>query len=338
VSEVGWTGGTPGEGPEEGTAKACAIGYNGPVPPEVAATAGGGLAVFATAWPEVIQFGPGGEGCPTASEAPTGLEVTLDKRPVTNPEVGGKVTLSADIIQASVLSTTWIFDDGQEATVQTPAGEQIQTAVIEHAFAKAGNLNVEAIIHTDDLATPEIRVKRTVTVVEHHEEKRPPHEVQEKQEKEEPIPEEPGEIGVRGGGAGGSGFGGAGGALLEAKEPSEAPPARKKRTAAESSPRATLTATSLGVTRSGAVVPNVICPRHVATCAGTVTLRTATSVSTRSFTIIGGRVEALTLRLSGRARALLARSRVLRAKVTVSAHDPSGGSSTVTTIVTLRAA
>jgi 1,4-dihydroxy-2-naphthoyl-CoA synthase len=83
-------------------------------------------------------------------------------------------------------------------------------------------------------------------------------------------------------------------------------------------------------------------------------LRTLTAVSARahargpakkvltlaagSFTLGGGQVKAVTLHLSSQARALLARSHVLRARATVSAHDPAGGSSTVATTVTLKPA
>lgn len=351
VSELGWTGGVPGEGEEEANekkekVKPCEIGFAASNP-HVAATGGGSLLVLAPAWSEVIDFGLGGSGCPTAHEAPTGLEVTLDKRPVTNPEVGNRVTLSAKIIQGSVLSTKWVFDDGQEATVETPAGEQTQTAAVEHAFAKTGTLNVEATIHTDDLATPEIKVKGTVNVVEHHEEKQPPPG-------EEPKGEQPGNGGGGNQQPGTGGTGGGGGPSSQGQEPAKSGPTGEVSAAKESSPRAILATTSLGVSRSGAVAVKVSCPPGVTRCTGTVTLRTLTAVSARAhargaakkvltlaagtFALAGGQVKAVTLHLSSQARALLARSHVLRARATVSAHDPAGGSSTVTTTVTLRPA
>jgi hypothetical protein len=49
-------------------------------------------------------------------------------------------------------------------------------------------------------------------------------------------------------------------------------------------------------------------------------------------------VKVVTLRLSAKARALLARSHVLRARATILAHNVSGASFTGLTTVTLRAA
>lgn len=170
VSEQGWTGGVPGEGEEEASerkekVKPCEIGFAG-ANPAVAAAPDGDLYVLSPAWSEVIKFGPGGTGCPTAHEAPGGLEATLAGKPVTNPEITDKVTLTAKVVQADVLSVKWVFGDGQETTVQTPAGEQIQEAEVAHKFSRAGKLQVEALIHTDNLATPEVVVKGTVNVVE----------------------------------------------------------------------------------------------------------------------------------------------------------------------------
>jgi len=170
VSELGWTGGVPGEGEEEASehkesVKPCEIGFAGENPIVGAAT-GQKMYVFSPAWSEVIEFGPGGGGCPPAKAAPSGLEVTISGKPVANPEITNTVTLSADVVQANVLKVTWKFGDGKEETVATPAGEQIQRAETSHKFAKAGKLAVEAIIQTDDLATPQIIVKGTVNVVE----------------------------------------------------------------------------------------------------------------------------------------------------------------------------
>jgi hypothetical protein len=170
VSEIGWTGGVPGEGEEEASAskepvKPCEIGF-ARANPQVAASGAGKLYVLAPAWSEVIEFGPSGSGCPAAEEAPGGLQVTVDGKEIANPETSATVTLSARIVEGSVLSTKWIFDDGQQAEVVTSAGEQTQTAEVAHKFAKGGKLEVEAIIQTDDLATPEIKVKAVLNVIE----------------------------------------------------------------------------------------------------------------------------------------------------------------------------
>jgi hypothetical protein len=120
-------------------------------------------------------------------------------------------------------------------------------------------------------------------------------------------------------------------------------------------PDATLAATSLQVTRSGSVTLKISCPTGETSCSGTISLRTLTAViaadgyaarqkpsvltlATGSFTVAGGKLVAVTLHLSTKARTLLARTHTLRARATMLAHDPQGASHTTLTIVTLRAA
>jgi Immunoglobulin I-set domain len=162
VSELGWTGGQPGEGGGK-TIKACEIGFAG-INPEIAAASGDTIDILAPAWSEVIRLGPGGTGCPGAKAAATGLEASLANKKVTEVEEGNNVTLSANIVEANVVSVKWIYGDGQEATVETPAGEQTQSAEVLHKFVKSGPVKVEAIIQTDNLETPEIKVSTTITV------------------------------------------------------------------------------------------------------------------------------------------------------------------------------
>jgi hypothetical protein len=451
VSEIGWTGGVPGEGEgQQGPHEPCEIGFaNGG--PLVAAAGGSSLYVLAPAWSEVIELGLGGAGCPAAKEAPSGLEVAIDGKPVTNPETTDTVTLSAKIVQGSVLSTKWVFGDGQETEVTTPAGEQTQTAQVAHKFAKGGELPVEAIVHTDDLATPEIVVKGLVTVVEagrtapkvspggnpvsqakvegesasfqaaasgdptptvqweastdsgatwkpvpgatsdtftiqstvasesgyeyratfengvgspakttaatltveskQEHEKRQQEEAQRLRAQEEQRHQEEAAL-----------------AAQRQREQEEAAAKRQQEEAkrhqeevgrtgpsggGEASPRATLAATSVSVGASGAAAVKVGCPAGVTQCAGTVTLRTVGAVSARAgrkakkvpltlgaatFTVAGGQAQTVTVHLSSAARKLLARLHVVQVQAIVSAHDPSGGASTVTTVLTLRAA
>jgi hypothetical protein len=122
-------------------------------------------------------------------------------------------------------------------------------------------------------------------------------------------------------------------------------------------PDATIAGASLTVSASGALVIKVTCPSGETSCAGTLTLRTLTAVSARatsskkkskaailtlaggSFSVVGGQVKAFTLHLSSAARTLLSHSHgLLRARVTVLAHDPTGATHTTETVVTLRAA
>ena len=122
----------------------------------------------------------------------------------------------------------------------------------------------------------------------------------------------------------------------------------------EGTPEATLASTSLQVNAAGAVNLKISCPAGASNCAGTVTLRTLNAVSasvagaakakpailtlaTGSFTVPGGEVKTVTLHLSAKARALLARSHTLRARATVVAHNPAGATHTGQMIATLHA-
>ncbi len=161
VSEEGWAGGKAGE---LGTANSCVIGFAGNYPQVAAATAQQ-IYVLAPATNEVVELGPGGKACPTARSAPSGLEATILGKKVSNVSTTSKVVLSAKIIQASVLSVEWKFGDGTAVQTTTVlAGEQTQTAEVEHTFAKAGKLTVEAIVHTDNLATPSLTVSTVLNV------------------------------------------------------------------------------------------------------------------------------------------------------------------------------
>jgi Trypsin len=120
-------------------------------------------------------------------------------------------------------------------------------------------------------------------------------------------------------------------------------------------PDAQLAGTALEASLSGIISVKVSCPAGATSCTGTITLRTLNAVSASSaraakskgsiltlasgsFTVAGGKVATVKLHLSAKARALLARSRVLRARASIVAHDPAGASHTAQTLVTLRAA
>jgi PKD repeat protein len=116
-------------------------------------------------------------------------------------------------------------------------------------------------------------------------------------------------------------------------------------------PDAELASTSLRVSAAGVVKLEIGCPAGESSCSGTVTLRTLgaiTSASARkralltlvvgSFEVAGGKLRTVTLRLSPKARALLATAHALRARATLLAHDPHGAIHTTSAIVTLRLA
>jgi hypothetical protein len=169
VSEHGWTGGGPGEGPEEHEPpKPCKIGYATGYP-LVAAAGSEGIDVLSPSFRDVIEFGATGEGCPTAKVAPGGLEARVNGSKTTKVSISNTATLLADVVQANVISVEWTFGDGKTETVEGSAGvehEQTQTAEVKHKFLKTGPLKVVAVIHTDDLATPTITVETTITVTE----------------------------------------------------------------------------------------------------------------------------------------------------------------------------
>ena len=118
---------------------------------------------------------------------------------------------------------------------------------------------------------------------------------------------------------------------------------------------AQLAATALTASASGMIDVRVSCPAGESRCAGRITLRTriparaaagahseapkltSVTLAEGSFTVAGGRVNTLTLRLSGKARALLARTHVLRVQATVASHDPAGATYTVQASITIRA-
>ena len=112
----------------------------------------------------------------------------------------------------------------------------------------------------------------------------------------------------------------------------------------------------LVVSPSGPTSVRVSCPAGGGRCSGTITLRTlgpvgaatgrrpkrskagVLTLATGAFTISAGKAAAVKLRLSVRARGLLARAHVLRVRATIVAHNPAGMTYTGYTIVTVRMA
>jgi len=121
---------------------------------------------------------------------------------------------------------------------------------------------------------------------------------------------------------------------------------------------ATLASTSLTVSASGRLTAKVRCPAAVAVCRGVIILRTLGAVSAGSgdgsgarlarsrptilmlaygtFAVPGGHVKTVPLRLGPRARRLLLRARVLRARATLATRDAAGTLHTSRAVVTLR--
>jgi hypothetical protein len=110
-----------------------------------------------------------------------------------------------------------------------------------------------------------------------------------------------------------------------------------------------LVSTSLTASVSGVISASVSCPAEQGFCRGTMTIRTLNAVAVggqrgkatiltlarRSFDLVGGRKDTLKLRLSARARTLLAKTHVLRVSATVVTQAPAGAPQSQT-IVNLR--
>jgi polyvinyl alcohol dehydrogenase (cytochrome) len=116
-------------------------------------------------------------------------------------------------------------------------------------------------------------------------------------------------------------------------------------------PDAKLLSTSLTASPSGTINVKLGCPAGQSHCVGTVTLRTLDAVSAAprsgarvthltlavgSFNLAGGRETTVRLRLSAKARKLLARAHVLRVRATLVTHDPQGATHMTQAIVKLR--
>jgi len=131
-----------------------------------------------------------------------------------------------------------------------------------------------------------------------------------------------------------------------------APPTQQVQAFKEALARAAVASSSVNVSPSGAFAIKVSCAAG-ANCAGTITLKTANAVAARahaskkpkkailtlataSFTIVGGKLQSITLHLSSKGKKLLSRSHSIGARATVVAHNAHGETSTTTASVTLR--
>jgi PKD domain len=157
LEELGWAGGASPV-VEKPT---CAVND---VSAAAVISAGGGedvfmLSRFKTA-PQIVEFGPNGGGCPHGTTK--GILAKAGGVKVEQVAVGQKVTLSSEIIQANALSVEWEFGDGTSKTVPN---RQEQLTEVEHTYTTKGTYTVTEKIHSDNLATPLIEVKRQLAVV-----------------------------------------------------------------------------------------------------------------------------------------------------------------------------
>jgi hypothetical protein len=122
---------------------------------------------------------------------------------------------------------------------------------------------------------------------------------------------------------------------------------------ATTAPDAHLAAADLLATRTGYVTLRVSCPVATSRCVGTLILRTANAVGAQSgaaaksatpltlaagrFSVPTGHTATVALRLTPRARLLLSHMHLLRARVTIVAHDTAGAWHSSVASVTVRA-
>ena len=112
-------------------------------------------------------------------------------------------------------------------------------------------------------------------------------------------------------------------------------------------PDAEIVGSSVTAATGGATLVRISCPAAESVCAGTITLRASApaphgrraviTLAAGAFSAAGGHVTSVRLRISGPALRLLNRSRSLRARATVTAHDGAGATHTASTQLIVRA-
>ncbi len=161
---VGWTGGQ-----SEAKSEKCTISFHGR--PLVAAgkewSPGSGPVLFVlddtTTAPKLMQFGPGGSGCPaaeTSKPAASVLKVAVEE---TSPiPITSTVEFKTQVTQGDALESEWNWGDGSAPTiVKTPVHQVVEQS---HKFASGGTHKVVVTIHTDDLASPTVTNETNVTI------------------------------------------------------------------------------------------------------------------------------------------------------------------------------
>ncbi len=189
LKPIGWSGGQRASqanddtcalqpGRNEGEHIQIAVGSHGDVfvlvPEYLREPLGGGQAGGEEKFPTadaIIEFGPGGKGCPAASVQK--IAATVAGKEVNSAATGQTVTLSSFVKQGDALSTVWKLEN--EATKKTVTSEQLeddqhQTPTLETSFAEAGEYKITEEIKTDNLDTPSLTVSRVFKATEKGEE------------------------------------------------------------------------------------------------------------------------------------------------------------------------
>ncbi len=282
---------------------------------------------------------------PTAAIAPSGslregVAAGFDGSGSTDPYPGG-----------SIASYSWDWGDGTPTSsgispkhTYAAAGEYSVTLTVTDSYGLVGKTTHSVTVEEKSLAEREAEAKKS----EEEEAKKKAEEAEAKKKAEEEATKKTEEE--------------------EAKRKAEEEAANKKAeeqahtglgnqgvggfqiVKAAAVPDAVLASAALHASSAGYVTLAISCPTGESSCAGTVTLRTQGAVVTSAlarksvvslaagaFDIPGGQTKVVKLRLSRRARVLLARMHVLKARVTILAHDQAGATHTTEVVVPLRA-
>ena len=167
AKEIGWSGGQSAQAPQQKEEK-CVLEPGVLEEPRPAVAAGREGKVFVLAGEfltqtsgttaAVIEFGPGGTGCPEASVAEPEAEASGKKLAADQiiPQHTA-VTLSSRVAQADALKSEWAFSDPTtketEATEVNPADQGL-TARTTHKFEHEGEWTVTETITSDNFAMP----------------------------------------------------------------------------------------------------------------------------------------------------------------------------------------
>ena len=97
----------------------------------------------------VVEFGPGGSGCPQATAtAPVATVNGIEVKGEEAVKTGSEVIFSSQLKQADALKVEWNFGDG---TSETVSGDEYQSTSVKHKFSKEGSFTVTEKIYSDDL-------------------------------------------------------------------------------------------------------------------------------------------------------------------------------------------
>lgn len=159
--ELGWTGGQSKQ-----ISESCTIGFAGEVPPTVAGGAAETVFMLDPKLSRVVEFGPGGSGCPVAEAGE--LTTSSGGAPVSGTiPAGTEVTLATTLTRANALSVEWSFGEG-EAKPLVIDTDEFQHTKVTHKFEAGGELTVTETIHTDNLSTPTIVRTTKISVSANH--------------------------------------------------------------------------------------------------------------------------------------------------------------------------